>query len=69
MVTNAFDAVVRPGEKLAQLEFFQLVNQARVLGGEFSFGVMSLRCVRFFGGELLQGFEILRFAFELDERE
>ena len=31
-----------------------------------------MRCVRFFGGELLQGFEILRLAFELakgiDER-
>ena len=45
-------AIVFAGKKLAQLEFFQLVNETRMFCRDFLFRLRALRWVCFFRGEL-----------------
>src|SRR5437868_6210271 len=52
------------GKKLAQLEFLELVNQAIVLGGDFTLGLRAMRIVFLFGRELMKRVEILDLAFQ-----
>src|SRR2546421_7271473 len=58
-------AIALAGKKLAELEFFELMNETIVLGGNFALGLRAMRCVLLFGGELMERVEIFDLAFEL----
>jgi hypothetical protein len=59
--------VVRPGEELAELELFELAEQASVLARDVTFRARALRGIVLFRRELLQHFEVFGFAFKLAE--
>ena len=61
-------AIVFAGKKLAQLEFFDLVKEARMFRRDLFFRLSALSRVGFFRGELLERFEIFHRAFELPQR-
>ncbi len=61
-------AIVFTGEKLAQLEFLELVQERRLFARQFLFRFRAMGRIGFFGGELAQRFEIGDGAFEFAER-
>jgi len=61
-------AIVLAGEKLAQLEFFQLVKQPIVFTANLLLCVSTSDRVAFFRSQLLQCAEIFDLAFQFLER-
>src|SRR5205814_7646095 len=55
--------IIFAGKELPQFELAELVDQPSMLGGDVSFSLASGSVVRFFGGELLQRFEVADLAF------
>ncbi len=58
-------AIVFTGEKLAQLEFLQLMDQSSILIRHLLFGMSALCGILFFQRKLLQRIKIFRRAFQL----
>ena len=70
MVTNAFDRSFRPGKKLPQFEFLQLVQRgARVRSRFLSPRWLTLRGIGFLRGQLLQRFEVFGLALQVREKD
>src|SRR5690349_1482823 len=60
-------AIALAGKKLAELEFFELVEETIVLGRDFLFGLRAVSVVLFFGRELMERVEIFDLALEFAE--
>jgi len=61
-------AIALAGKELAQLEFFELVNETIVLCNNFALGLRAMRFVFLFGRELMKRVEIFDLAFKLVKR-
>ena len=61
-------AIVLAGKKLPQLEFFELMDEAPLLGRDFLLGCRAMGWIGFLRRELAQRFEIRNGALEFAQR-
>jgi hypothetical protein len=59
--------IVVAGKKLAELEFLELVQKAIVFAHNFALGLCAVGVVPFFGGELMERFEVVHFTLDLEK--